>query len=215
MRGCRPFTDNEVALIFTNGFTGRYEHRNRSLFALGVTGGFRISELLSLRVGDVWQHQMVTRHVLVKRQNVKRKSQGRSVKLTEEVRGSIREWIKDMNKFFEGVHAKTALFCSQEVYPESMSRGHADKILNDALSRVGIVEPNGILGTHSMRKTFAERRYDYYVEQYKSGMLTREPVLMLQRDLGHSNVDSTLKYISFKSEDVPEELNTLSLGGRR
>ena len=37
-------------------FTGTYEARNRGLFMLGVSTSGRISELLSLRVGDVYQN---------------------------------------------------------------------------------------------------------------------------------------------------------------
>ena len=35
----------------------RFEARNRGLFMLGVSTGGRISELLSLTVGDVYQNQ--------------------------------------------------------------------------------------------------------------------------------------------------------------
>lgn len=209
MRGCRPLTEEEVSEIYRNGFQGRYEHRDRSLFALGVVGGYRVAELLSLTVGDVWQHGMVTRWVKVQRRNVKRQSQGRATKLTEQSRDTLREWVKDMKERWPETNAKTALFCSQECYPGSMSPENALIRIKTAMQRVGMVAPNGILGTHTMRKTFARRRYDYYVEEYRAGNITREPILMLQRDLGHSSVDSTLKYISFKSEDVPDHLNKL------
>ena len=49
MAGCRPLTDAEVQVVeqtFVNA-------RDRALFVLGVYTGFRISELLSLRRGDV------------------------------------------------------------------------------------------------------------------------------------------------------------------
>lgn len=209
MKGCRPFTDKEVSEIYQHGFTGRYTNRNRVLFSLGVVGGFRISELRSITVADVWKHDMVTRYLYIRRRNVKKKSQGRGIKLTERVRDSIRDWIKDMNRYWDNVNGRTMLFTTQESFPHEMSSTTADRILKDATLRIGIADPNGIVGTHSMRKTFANRRYDYYVEEYRKGNITREPILMLQRDLGHSSVDNTLKYISFKSEDIPEHLNRL------
>jgi integrase len=52
MKGCRPLTEAEVALV-RQSFGGRYARRDRALFLLGVKSGFRISELLALRVGDV------------------------------------------------------------------------------------------------------------------------------------------------------------------
>jgi integrase len=55
MNGCRPLTDAEVELV-RKTFAGRYAARDRCLFILGIETGFRISELLSVRLGDVWRH---------------------------------------------------------------------------------------------------------------------------------------------------------------
>jgi integrase len=52
MKGCRPLTDEEVVLV-QQSFGGIYAARDKALFLLGVKSGFRISELLSLQVGDV------------------------------------------------------------------------------------------------------------------------------------------------------------------
>jgi integrase len=53
-----PFSDEEVELI-AKFFSGRYAARNKALFTLGVRSGFRISEMLSLTVGAVFQHGKV------------------------------------------------------------------------------------------------------------------------------------------------------------
>jgi integrase len=39
--------------LVTKSFGGTYAARDKALFILGVKSGFRISELLSLTVGDV------------------------------------------------------------------------------------------------------------------------------------------------------------------
>ena len=52
MKGTRPLDNNEIRLV-SACFTGTYEVRNRGLFMLGVSTGGRISELLSLTIGDV------------------------------------------------------------------------------------------------------------------------------------------------------------------
>jgi integrase len=49
MPGCRPLTDDEVDLVLQS-FGGRYALRDRALFCLGIYTGFRITELLSLRL---------------------------------------------------------------------------------------------------------------------------------------------------------------------
>ncbi len=52
MRGCRPLTNTEVEQVL-GAFVGRSAPRDRALFVLGLKAGFRVSELLSLRVGDI------------------------------------------------------------------------------------------------------------------------------------------------------------------
>ena len=56
MKGTRPLDNKEIRLVSVC-FDGTFEARNRGLFMLGVSTGGRISELLSLTVGDVYQNQ--------------------------------------------------------------------------------------------------------------------------------------------------------------
>ena len=55
MKGTRPLDNSEIRLV-SACFQGTYQVRNRGLFMLGVSTGGRISELLSLKIGDVWQN---------------------------------------------------------------------------------------------------------------------------------------------------------------
>ena len=55
MKGTRPLNNGEIRRVST-AFTGTFEVRNRGLFMLGVSTGGRISELLSLTIGDVYQN---------------------------------------------------------------------------------------------------------------------------------------------------------------
>ncbi len=54
MKGTRPLDNHEIRLVSVC-FDGTFEARNRGLFMLGVSTDGRISELLSLTIGDVWQ----------------------------------------------------------------------------------------------------------------------------------------------------------------
>jgi integrase len=55
MKGTRPLDNDEIRRV-SECFDGTFEARNRGLFLLGVSTGGRISELLSLTIGDVWQN---------------------------------------------------------------------------------------------------------------------------------------------------------------
>jgi integrase len=51
MKGCRSQTDEEL-MVVSQSFGGTYAARDKALFLLGIKSGFRISELLSLTVGN-------------------------------------------------------------------------------------------------------------------------------------------------------------------
>ena len=55
MKGTRPLDNDEIRRVSTC-FAGTFEARNLGLFMLGVSTGGRISELLSLTIGDVYQN---------------------------------------------------------------------------------------------------------------------------------------------------------------
>ena len=55
MKGTRPLNNGEIRRV-SAAFTGTFEVRNRGVFMLGVSTGGRISELLSLTIGDVYQN---------------------------------------------------------------------------------------------------------------------------------------------------------------
>jgi hypothetical protein len=88
MKGCRPFTGEEVILL-QQSFGGIYAARDKALFLLGVKSGFRISELLSPRLGDVSQHGHLVDRMTVPRRHMKSKREGRTVLLHPEANAAL------------------------------------------------------------------------------------------------------------------------------
>ena len=70
MKGTRPLDNNEIRRV-SLCFDGTFETRNRGLFMLGVSTGGRISELLSLRIGDVYQNGKAVSDLLFDKSIVK------------------------------------------------------------------------------------------------------------------------------------------------
>jgi integrase len=197
MKGCRPFSDEELKLI-AKSFRGRYASRNKALFILGVRSGFRISEMRSLRVGDVFQHGKVVDHVMVARKHMKKKTEGRSVPLHPEARAAISVWLDVLARQLKLPQAKDLnlacpVFCSRvredDRNRRAVARETSWRTLEEA---VAANELTGKIGTHSMRKTFASRMYD------KLG----KDLVKVQHAMGHKNINSTTSYLSFREEDV-------------
>jgi integrase len=194
MKGCRPLTDEEVKLI-SQSFSGTFAKRNKALFVVGVRSGFRISERLALCVGDVQQHGKIVDHVTVARRHMKKKTEGRTVPLHPEARAALSVWLEVLQKMLKGhLDPQTPVFCSRVRDQETglrrpISREQAWRILKEAFTAN---ELTGKLGTHAMRKTFANRMYD------KLG----HDLVKTQRALGHKNINSTVAYLSFREEDI-------------
>jgi integrase len=174
--------------------------RNHLLVLLGLRTGFRISELLSLNIGDVWDGHTVVREISVSRARLKggrgpkRASiRSRSVPISEEVRESLRQYL-GMRVVQSPLEASEPLLCSSRRL--RLSRWQANRVIHEAARKAGLSSQQR-LGTHSLRKTFARRIYQ---SSGKDLMLTRAA-------LGHSSVSITQRYL----ETDAGELNRIIL----
>lgn len=192
MRGCRPLTDDEVKLISTS-FSGTYGKRNKALFLLGVRTGFRISEMLSLRVGDLHQLRKIVDRVTVQRRHMKGgkagKTSSRTVLLHQQARDALDAWLQTLAKRKGGLSPELYVFKSRTGENRPISRVQAWRLLQEAFAANGLT---GKLGTHCMRKTFANKVYDQL-----DGRLEK-----VQKALGHANINSTIQYLSFREEEI-------------
>ena len=92
MKGTRPLNNNEIRLVSTC-FDGIFATRNRALFMLGVSTGGRISELLSLMIGDVYQNGSAVTDLLFDRSIVKGGEVSRTVPVNIDGRQAIKALV--------------------------------------------------------------------------------------------------------------------------
>jgi integrase len=200
MKGCRPLTEAEVALL-RQSFGGRYARRDQALFLLGVKSGFRISELLSLRVSDVWRGQQAVERVTVPRRHMKRQTEGRTVLLHPEARAALAAWLADLQAAGPCA-AATYVFQSRKGSNRPISRRQALRILREVYQANELTGP---LGTHTMRKTFANQVYRYLCQRRAAGEPI-DPFRMTSKALGHRSITSTDGYLSFLEADIDEAI---------
>lgn len=191
MKGCRPLTDEETRRV-VESFQGRFEKRDRALFLLGVKSGFRISEILSLRLRDLIANDRILDRVSVERRNMKRKREGRTVLLHPEAKAALADWIDEL--LASGIDQdETFIFRSRNGHNRPIGRVQAYRILEAAFEANGMT---GKLGTHSMRKTFANKVYENL-----GGDLVKT-----QQALGHRSINSTVAYISFRQAEIDQAI---------
>jgi integrase len=178
MKGCRALTPEEITQLTQALQEGTYTLRNQALFTLGLKTGLRISELLRLRVHDVWSQGQVVTWLRVR--PVKRYTEGRRLPLHQQAQQALHVWLTSWR---EQPPAPDAwLFPSRQGSHKALGLVQAWQILDQARQRCGISEP---IGTHCMRKTFAQ-----YVYQ-----ATHHDLIRTQQALGHRWVTSTQRYL--------------------
>jgi site-specific recombinase XerC len=95
MQGCHLLRDDDVALV-SMSLGGICTVRDKALFLLGIKSNFRISELLPLRVGDVYQHNHVVDRVTVQRRHLKRQTKGCTLLLHPEAKAALEVWLHQL-----------------------------------------------------------------------------------------------------------------------
>lgn len=187
MKGSRPLTDAEIRRV-TASFKGAHSARDRALFLLGVRSGFRVSEILSLRFADLLHGGKIAERVTVSRRAMKGKTEGRSVVLHSEARAALEVLAAELRR--EGnIDPLDFVFQSRKGDNSPIGRVQAWRVLNAAFQGLRLA---GKLGTHSMRKSFANRVYE------RLGF----DLIRTQAALGHRNIGSTVAYLSFREADI-------------
>ena len=182
--GCRALTDEEIEKILA-GMTGRFALRDRAIFVFGVRTGFRISEILSLKVGDIFENEAIKDVVTVAKNHMKGGEKSRSMPLHSTVKTALLAYIRAA-KYDHPFHKSTAIF-NRQGRTTAMSPAQFWAIIRQAAERSGVEKTR--LGTHSMRKSFASK-------MWHSPRIGHD-LLKMAKLLGHENPNNTARYVEF------------------
>lgn len=197
MKGTRPLDNAEIRKV-SEVFDGVFAVRNRSLFILGVSVGGRISELLALKVNDVWQNNKPVKDLLFDRNIVKGGEVSRAVPVNVDGREAIAALIAWHIELYGDPDAKRPLFPSRKGQGlKTMTRIAAHNALKGAFEAAGL---NGKLGTHSLRKSYAQRLYEQTNDIYA-----------VQEMLGHKSVVTTQRYLGVNYASVRDASEAMSI----
>ena len=168
---------------------------------LGVSTGGRISELLSLQIGDVWQNRAAVTDLLFDKSIVKGGEVSRAVPVNVDGRQAIADLIAWHQEKYNSTDESRPLFPSRNKKGTvPMRRQTAHEMLKQAFTAAGL---NGKLATHSLRKSFAQRVYEQSSDIY-----------LVQELLGHRNVSTTQKYIGVNYATAREAVEAMSLAAK-
>lgn len=185
MKKVQPIRDERVIEGMKHYFYNR-SLRNYLFFCIGIYSGLRVSDLCTLRVGEV----RGTHVSLIEQKN---KHAKRFI-----IHPSIRE---DLNCFILGMNDADYLFASRQrktisrMKYQPIDRTTAYRFLNDAAREFGLKE----IGCHTLRKTWA---YRLYMKDVKN-------LALLMEMFGHTNPADTLDYIGLTQDMMDKAIMSL------
>lgn len=176
-------------------FMGHSSKRNYALFVVGINVGLRASDLVKLKINDVY--------------DIAAKKCKDTVKVVELKTGKDREFV--LNKVAQdaitlylsergSVLADDWLFLSQK--KSKLDVKSVNRLIRDTCKELGI---KGRYGSHTLRKTFG---YHAYMKN-----IQRDPgfINTLQVLLNHSSARTTLRYIDIDREKIADVYKDLNL----
>ena len=157
--------------------------RDLALFNLAIDSKLRGCDLLQIRVSDIYSGSQINKRAMVSQQKT-----GRPVRfeITARTRKSIRAWVEQFG------HAQSDyLFPSRVCGSPHLSTRQYSRIVDSWVSWIGL-DPT-LYGTHSLRRTKATLIYR-----------RTKNLRAVQLLLGHTNLDSTVRYLGIEIDDALE-----------
>lgn len=179
--GKRPFSNVEIKRIMTFLSDRKYGLRDSTLFLLNVKFGYRIHELLSLKIKDAFTEQWIPKeNITVERKNMKGKTYSRTVVVGVTARKQLEAYGKALKD--QGYNTNSPLFASS-------TSGEALRVDSWCKSFARMAKALGMerVGTHSCRKTYAKNIYEN----------CGNDIMETKAALGHASVATTQQYLSY------------------
>jgi len=177
-----PLTMQEIWSIRIQ-LQGIGNRRDLALFNLAIDSKLRACDLLSLRVSDVTSGTEVQSRAIVRQKKTKRPVR---FEITARTRKSVEEWIE-----VQDLKGSDYLFPSRLRSSPHLSLRQYARVVESWVSSIGL-DPTGY-GTHSMRRTKATLIYR-----------RTKNLRAVQLLLGHTNLDSTVRYLGIEIDDALE-----------
>lgn len=180
---------NRKQLEAMKSFLKGKDIRDYLMFMVGISSALRISDILKLKVKDIWDGKKPTEFIML---NEKKTGKPKRFPITKNLSKAIMQFMKEYD-----LEQDDFIFQSRKGDKKAITRSHAAYILSNAADYVGIKEP---ISTHSMRKSWG-----YWA--YKSGV----SLALIMEALNHSSIANTRKYLGITQEDLDNVYMNLNL----
>lgn len=170
--------------------------RDYLLFVIGITTGYRVGDLIELKVRDIKRFLDAGYFSIVENKKVKmslhhnadKKIKPREVIIVPHLRKILREYIINMRDY-------EYIFQSRKGTNQHIQVSTVSRIFKDAGEYFGLKD----ISCHSLRKTYAYKIYE------ETG-----DIFVVKEMLGHSSVEITKRYIGLDKDTYAEYSQSLN-----
>lgn len=196
MEFVEPIREVKKIAQIKNILRDRKDIRDLLLFELGINSALRISDLLSIKVGDLFETDLSVKDFFDIREEKTNKMS--RVTITPKVKETLALYRQTYPNIVTS--PENFIFFKKKTYPlgsESIGRKTSWLFLSRICEEVGL---RGNYGNHSLRKTWG----------YQARMNTI-PLEIIQHKLNHSSLAMTQKYLGITADEIREACEKLDL----
>nr|WP_274596921.1 site-specific integrase [Clostridium beijerinckii] len=183
-----PIRDKKQLEAMKSFLKGK-DTRDYLMFMVGISSALRISDILRLRIKDIWTGRKPQEFIML---NEKKTGKAKRFPITKNLNKAIFQFMKEYD-----LEQEDYVFQSRKGNKKPITRSHAAYIISNAADYVGIKEP---ISTHSMRKSWG-----YWA--YKSGV----SLALIMEALNHSSIANCRKYLGITQDDLDDVYMSLNL----
>ncbi len=197
MNTAQPIRKAEDLLRFRKYYRDQNPNkRNYLLIVAGLNTALRISDVLRLRWGDVYDFRkgICREHLFITEQKTEKDS---LILINRNIREALEEYREYLSKIKKAPDEEQFLFESSKREGQPISRVQAFRIVKEAADACHL---DGIISCHSLRKTFG-----YYA--WKQGI---QPALLMNI-YNHSSFQVTIRYLGIEQDDRDQIFQQINL----
>jgi len=192
--GCRPLKDDELKQLKTYFDTAPFHKhlvRDKTYCYLSLYLGWRVSEIIQIQLKDIYDpiRNRILDRVSISKSKVKKKTAGKSALINDELKNILEHYI---------THYRPSIYLFPSPQGGHLTYRTALRMCHKHLLGAGI-DPSNI-GTHSFRKSYAEKIYK----------AVDNDLVSLQHALHHKNISSTCSYVKPNKEKVESVLEKIT-----
>lgn len=178
----RPIRKLEDVKRLENYFREKGDWRNYTLIVIGLNTALRISDILELKWGDVYNFNDMKYkdHIILKEKKTEKETQIRLNCRSIDALESLKQTIAELEP-------QIYIFKSRISENQPINRYQAYKIINNAGKEIGL---DYTISCHSLRKTFG-------YQAWQQGI----PPALLMDIYNHSSMEITKRYLSINQDD--------------